>query len=63
MAEHVQTATSDFYKWTHRPGARWDKLDALAYARAVLATMGLTASGGYEQPKARKRYSQKDLTR
>lgn len=45
LEEHVQTPTNDFYKWTHRPGARWDKLDAMTYARALLSVVGLSSSG------------------
>ena len=45
LEEHVSTQTSEFYKWARRPGARWDKLDALTYARALLSVAGLSASG------------------
>ncbi len=45
LEEHVKTPINDYYKWTHKPGARWDKLDAMTYARALLSVAGLSSSG------------------
>jgi hypothetical protein len=60
LVEHVSTDKGDYYKWTHQPGQHWDKLDALAYARALLAVSGLSASG---MPIVRKRYVERRKAR